>query len=106
MHLQTERDPDGGWYDRYVRIVDDEGHVIEDFGEHPLSTNCVKRSGNTASGSISGSRVSSATSVGTRSTIGSPLVPTGTSFAGTVRRPKKETNRVGYERTSIPRKPS
>ncbi|WP_081655619.1 SPL family radical SAM protein [Halopiger goleimassiliensis] len=35
MHLQTERDPDGGWYDRFVRIVDDEGRIIEDFGKHP-----------------------------------------------------------------------
>lgn len=35
MHLQTERDSDGGWYDRFVRIVSDEGYVIEDLGKHP-----------------------------------------------------------------------
>lgn len=35
MHLDTKRDPDGGWYDRFVRLVDEEGSVIEDFGKHP-----------------------------------------------------------------------
>ncbi len=34
MHLDTERDPDGGWFDRFVRLVDD-GEVVEDFGQHP-----------------------------------------------------------------------
>lgn len=35
MRLDTERDPDGGWYDRFVRLVDEEGHVIEEFGKNP-----------------------------------------------------------------------
>ena len=35
MHLATERDPDGGWYDRHVQLVDDEGQVIESFGKNP-----------------------------------------------------------------------
>jgi len=35
MDLDTKRDPDGGWYDRFVRVVDDDGTVIEDFGKHP-----------------------------------------------------------------------
>jgi DNA repair photolyase len=35
MDLDTKRDPDGGWYDRFVRVVDDDGSVIEDFGKHP-----------------------------------------------------------------------
>jgi len=35
MNLDTERDPDGGWYDRFVRLVDEDGTVIEDFGKHP-----------------------------------------------------------------------
>jgi len=35
MQLDTERDPDGGWYDRFVRVVDDEGDVVEDLGKHP-----------------------------------------------------------------------
>jgi DNA repair photolyase len=35
MHLDTERDPNGGWYDRFVRLVDDDGNVIEDLGKHP-----------------------------------------------------------------------
>lgn len=35
MHLDTQQDPDGGWYDRFVRLVDDEGTVVKDFGKHP-----------------------------------------------------------------------
>ncbi|WP_436927111.1 SPL family radical SAM protein [Halosimplex amylolyticum] len=35
MHLDTERDPDGGWYDRYVRLVDEDGQVVEDLGKEP-----------------------------------------------------------------------
>jgi DNA repair photolyase len=35
MRLDTKRDPDGGWYDRFVRLVDDDGRVIEEFGQHP-----------------------------------------------------------------------
>ncbi len=35
MHLDTQRNPDGGWYDRFVRLVDEDGEVVEDFGEHP-----------------------------------------------------------------------
>lgn len=35
MHLDTQQDPDGGWYDRFVQLVDDEGKVVEDFGKHP-----------------------------------------------------------------------
>ncbi len=35
MHLETERDPDGGWFDRFVRLVDEDGELVEDFGEHP-----------------------------------------------------------------------
>ena len=34
MHISTERDPDGGWYDRVVRIEDDKG-VLEDLGKSP-----------------------------------------------------------------------
>lgn len=35
MQLKTERDPDGGWYDRFVQLVDDDGHVVEEFGKNP-----------------------------------------------------------------------
>jgi DNA repair photolyase len=35
MQLETKRDPDGGWYDRFVRLVDDEGRVVEEFGKDP-----------------------------------------------------------------------
>ncbi|MBO4248393.1 radical SAM protein [Halomicrobium sp. IBSBa] len=35
MKLETERDPDGGWYDRFVQLVDDEGQVVEEFGKNP-----------------------------------------------------------------------
>ncbi|MBZ6494237.1 SPL family radical SAM protein [Natrinema longum] len=35
MHLDTQRDPDGGWYDRDIRLVDKEENVIEDFGKDP-----------------------------------------------------------------------
>jgi len=35
MRLETQRDPDGGWYDRFVRLVDDNDTVVEDFGKHP-----------------------------------------------------------------------
>ncbi|ACV47690.1 MULTISPECIES: SPL family radical SAM protein [Halomicrobium] len=35
MKLETERDPDGGWYDRFVQLVDDQGHVVEEFGKNP-----------------------------------------------------------------------
>jgi DNA repair photolyase len=35
MHIQTERDDDGGWYDRYVNLVDDEGTVVREFGKDP-----------------------------------------------------------------------
>lgn len=35
MHLDTKRDPEGGWYDRFVRIVDDGGSLIENLGKHP-----------------------------------------------------------------------
>ena len=35
MQLETKRDPDGGWYDRFVRLVDDDGHVVEEFGKEP-----------------------------------------------------------------------
>ncbi|QCC57858.1 radical SAM protein [Natrinema thermotolerans] len=35
MYLKTERDPEGGWYDRYVQLVDSEGRTIEQLGKHP-----------------------------------------------------------------------
>lgn len=35
MRLDTKRDPDGGWYDRYVHLVDEGGKVIEEFGKDP-----------------------------------------------------------------------
>ncbi|MCU4799727.1 radical SAM protein [Halobacteria archaeon HArc-gm2] len=35
MHLKTKRDPDGGWYDRFVQLVDDEKQVVEEFGKNP-----------------------------------------------------------------------
>lgn len=35
MQIQTKRDPDGGWYDRVVRLVDDDGQVVEEFGKDP-----------------------------------------------------------------------
>lgn len=35
MRLNTKRDPEGGWYDRFVHLVDDDGSVIEDFGKNP-----------------------------------------------------------------------
>lgn len=35
MHIQTERDDDGGWYDRYVNLVDDEDNVVREFGKDP-----------------------------------------------------------------------
>lgn len=35
LSLDIERDPEGGWYDRFVRLVDDKGDVIEDFGKNP-----------------------------------------------------------------------
>ncbi|MFB6198381.1 MAG: radical SAM protein, partial [Halobacteriaceae archaeon] len=35
MEIQTERDPDGGWYDRDVKVVDEEGSVVEDLGQDP-----------------------------------------------------------------------
>lgn len=35
VHLDTTRDPDGGWYDRFVKLVDDEGRIVEEFGKNP-----------------------------------------------------------------------
>lgn len=35
MKLETKRDPDGGWYDRFVRLIDNEGDVVEEFGKNP-----------------------------------------------------------------------
>ena len=35
MELQTERDPDGGWYDRRVQVVDSEGNIVERLGKDP-----------------------------------------------------------------------
>ena len=35
MHLDTKRDPDGGWYDRYVELVDEDGCVVRNFGKNP-----------------------------------------------------------------------
>ncbi len=35
MQLDTERDPDGGWYDRFVHLVDEGGRVVEELGKHP-----------------------------------------------------------------------
>ncbi|SHG77663.1 SPL family radical SAM protein [Halobaculum gomorrense] len=35
VRLDTKRDPDGGWYDRYVELVDDEGRVVKEFGKNP-----------------------------------------------------------------------
>jgi DNA repair photolyase len=34
MELSTERDPDGGWYDRFVRVEHD-GSVLTDLGKDP-----------------------------------------------------------------------
>lgn len=36
MRLETERDPNGGWYDRFVRLVDEGGRKVKDFGKHPM----------------------------------------------------------------------
>lgn len=35
MHLSTERDDDGGWYDRYVNLVYDSGEIAYEFGQNP-----------------------------------------------------------------------
>lgn len=35
MDLETRRDQDGGWYDRFIQLVDNEGQVIEELGKHP-----------------------------------------------------------------------
>jgi DNA repair photolyase len=35
MNLDLQRDPEGGWYDRFVRLVDDDGTVVKDFGKNP-----------------------------------------------------------------------
>lgn len=35
MNLDFKRDPEGGWYDRTVHLVDDEGYVVEEFGKNP-----------------------------------------------------------------------
>jgi len=35
VRLDTKRDPDGGWYDRYVKLVDEDGRVVKEFGKNP-----------------------------------------------------------------------
>lgn len=35
MHIDTQQDPEGGWYDRFIHLVDDQGNVVKDFGKHP-----------------------------------------------------------------------
>lgn len=35
MRLSTERDDDGGWYDRYVNLVYDSGEIAQEFGKDP-----------------------------------------------------------------------
>lgn len=35
LSLDIERDPEGGWYDRFVRLVDSEGELVKDFGKNP-----------------------------------------------------------------------
>jgi len=82
MHLDTQRNPDGGWFDRFVRLVDEDGEVVEDFGEHPRSTNSARSSAATGSESTSGNKVSSATTVGIRSTTDSPPSLTASTLLG------------------------
>jgi len=35
MQLSTERDDGGGWYDRYVNLVDESGEIAYEFGKNP-----------------------------------------------------------------------
>lgn len=35
MRISTERDDDGGWYDRYVNLIDESGEIAQEFGKDP-----------------------------------------------------------------------
>jgi len=35
MHLSTKRDDDGGWYDRFISLVDESGEIAHKFGKNP-----------------------------------------------------------------------
>ncbi len=100
MHLETERDPDGGWFDRFVRLVDEDGELVEDFGEHPTLDKLREVERRTGSGSISGNRDLSATNVGTRLTTASPPKLTDIYSAGTVPPLKRVRRRAASELTS------